>query len=53
MIKILRIIIFKIIYHLLFRLLESGENCPMCSNPIKVDYLQMVEDPKSFLFTDE
>lgn len=36
----------------LFRLLEAGENCPMCSNPVKVDYLQIVEDPKPFLFTE-
>jgi len=37
----------------MYRLLEFGENCPMCSNPVNIDYLQIVENPKVFLFPEE
>ncbi|XP_050433820.1 WD repeat-containing protein 19 [Adelges cooleyi] len=44
---------FPAIYSEFVRLLESGENCPMCSNPVKVNYLQTIEDPRSLLFADD
>lgn len=50
---LLILIIFSADVSISCRLLESGENCPMCSNPVKVDYLQMVKDPKSFLFASD
>lgn len=47
---LLILIVFSADVSISCRLLESGENCPMCSNPVKVNYLQIVKDPKPFLF---
>lgn len=43
---------FPALYNEFAGLLKSGENCPMCSNPVKVDDLQIIDDPKPLLFKE-